>query len=295
MIQAQYQTIGEMQKIFQGGFGVVHSRKKLNEFIDEFQTHKGVITRGSGEAKFKLYNSAQLFCHQNELCNSKFEYFEYITQILDNIKVVKNEVVPRFFETMGIASNFYSYRRFARHHGAPVPILDFSRDLKVALYFAASSSGPLTINCGIGNYFAIYSISETAQNVFFSPFEVAKKKLSWIEDKLNDGQRDEIFTGMIKDNPFMLIEQDDPSVIPCLIYTTFRIVNQSGLFLSDNSPDKPLERYIPEIINWINVILIHKSLKEFLLDRLAKDCITEGHVYPNPDKIVADAKREIPC
>ena len=114
------------------------------------------IFRGVSEAKYKLYTSAQREWITNEWEQQGISFSEFIGR---QLFYTKAGFIKNYFQSMGIAINDLLLLSFLQHYRAPSPLLDFTTDPEVSLFFALEHMQGISPGSqDIGNYFSIYVI-----------------------------------------------------------------------------------------------------------------------------------------
>ena len=94
---------------------------------------KNHIYRGVNSASFKLYTAAQRKWIENDLYRT-ISYNNFVNCILNKAK--SNNLLGRYFSSIGVKANDLLYLSFLQHYCPQTPLLDFTHNLDVALFFA---------------------------------------------------------------------------------------------------------------------------------------------------------------
>jgi hypothetical protein len=235
------------------------------------------IWRGACEAKHKIYNSLQRFWISNELNNTHLTVIDFLKQNLKFASKWKNNVIEKAFATFCRIETptVYSILSILRHHGVPSPFIDFSRNAKIALFFACEPLAGAVSDEEIDHYFSIYEIKEDhviqAQNIkemylkFWPTQRSFKIQLEDLLEGITDANKvntiahkftaefcqellihEELFFKQFKESnplysPLQVIEDKKGDILHYFINTHFNIVNQEGLFVMNIDPVHPLE------------------------------------------------------
>jgi hypothetical protein len=119
------------------------------------------IFRGMSDARFKLYTSAQRMWIQNDM--SEWANVNYLGFIDRMIQVSKS--YPLFRKVFNIFRYSNDEREFPllsilQHYAAPTPLMDWTYNINVALFFATEKLTEGHGTGSIGNYFSIYRINK---------------------------------------------------------------------------------------------------------------------------------------
>jgi hypothetical protein len=291
----EYNNLDEKKVFFKNGETKID--KNINILfskITEFQEKgNGFIYRGSSEAKYRMYNSAQRLYISQELHKQVPEdrisehYRKFITELIESSKNWNNGVIKKYLLSSGIdENNALAFLSYMQHYGVPTPLLDFTFNPYVALFFAIDNLTYIPSNNEIDNYFSFYytyteaTVFESWKHVFDE--NLKKADISYETVDLN-------CMGIILPNNALY-----------KIINSVNIINQEGLFLYNNHPWYPLERTYYEDIELTKIeigqekfddllmhdnisgcINIHKSLIPALKIKLNEMGITKNYIYPD--------------
>lgn len=150
----EYQTREEKTKFF--------SHVKIDT-KDVFDSHFGFlladsphcIFRGVHEAKYKLFTSVQREWITNGL-GRHTTINNLVNTLIQNIR--NSKILNTYYQSLNIAQTDLLYLSLLQHYSAPTPLLDFSHDLHVALYFATKNVHTDSTNNVLDDYFSLYYI-----------------------------------------------------------------------------------------------------------------------------------------
>jgi hypothetical protein len=291
----QYDTLEEKKFFFKDGDTKIDFNIDfLFKNIDRLQSvGDGFIYRGCGEAKYKLYNSAQRIYMNQELHKQvpsdhiREHYRHFISNLISETKKWNNEVVKKLLISSGIdENNDLAYLSYMQHFGVPTPLLDYTYNPYVALFFAIDNLNFYPSNNEIDNYFSLYYTYK--QNTAFHSWQIV------FDDNIKK-----------KDISYETIDLNCMSIILpekdlYRIFNSANIINQEGLFFYNNHPWYPLERTYKEdtdktrteigkdrftelmILDTVSGCFnIHKSLIPAIKRKLNEMGINSNYIYPD--------------
>lgn len=286
---------------------------------DVLDTHLGFllsdrsncIFRGVGEAKYKLFTSVQrhwIGCGLGRVTTIDL----LVDTLIRNIR--KNEILDQYYSALNIIPTDLLYLGVLQHYAAPSPLLDFTYDYRIALYFATCNTAiPYTDN-EINDYCSLYYIDlATCGAKLVRLDDYLQAKLEWekreIESCLEYGVKPPNLDTIIKwlrpddcmdrglcdvkmmfvDAPHNFKRLTTPWTRESLYWANLNIVAQQGCFLLYNNDDVPLEEYFgAEDKIWC--LDIHKSLIEYIRARYLQD-LSESKLFPDMRQLAQDAYR----
>lgn len=143
----EYKDLGSKKDLYI--YGDIRVEINFDLFIttlEEMASSNRFLFRGMPEAKYKLYNSAQRLLITKELYKisgssdaQKLEafYISLINKLIEELKTWNGGTVSKLLDLMSINDdNSLAYLSFMQHYGLPSPLLDFTDDPFIALFFA---------------------------------------------------------------------------------------------------------------------------------------------------------------
>jgi hypothetical protein len=237
------------------------------------------IFRGRSEAKHMMYNSAQRCfstkqAYRNLNPQQKQEsYDNFIKNTLETCKSWNNGVIGKLMENSSInPRNDLALLSYMQHNQIPSPLLDFTLNPYIALYFAIENINYSKGINEIDNYFSIYYTN--IETVTFS---------SWTEIFDKNSFKQQILTyDQIKGNRMSLLFDNKENY---QIVNNLNIINQEGLFFYNSHHSEPIEiSYINHINNVKNHFLKNGIDKSALRDTFCACCNIHKSKIPEIQK-----------
>ena len=299
---------------------VIKTSSDFDHWYDSFD-RSNLIFRGSSEAKRKNYTSAQRDWLTKEWSTVLgLSYVDYIGKLIAQIR--NDALLKNYFVSLGISVNDILYLSFMQHYAMPSPLLDFTKDLQTALFFALDGMKYEPSSVEIENYFSIYALTPSnelapADQLFNSAIERGKRMLEEfiqshpndnvdVNDELlkqidlltkwkkEDGINDGLFSFHLMYIPNPL---DATPVISTsgqrLYWSNPNIVAQQGCFVMNSSETEVLEDVIAKNQHIPNMICIdiHKSLADYIMSKYVSH-LNEDNIYPKFKKLADKASEE---
>lgn len=290
-------------------------------FDDVYQTLKrdNVIFRGVNEAKYKLYTSAQREWIINEYEKQGINYTSFIQSQLNYIRGFS--IISHYYKSLNVNENDMLYISLLQHYGAPSPLLDFTYDLDIALYFALDKIKTDSSNIDIDNYFSLYFIDKNqCGNELVDIVSMLRFALESGKDLLDDYIRDnphisiddsllcsvDQYTKWLKDddtkdglhkldcgfidNPLRSGTLSMYKTSEVLYWSNINLIAQNGCFIFYTNDKEPLELFftLKNTLPKVRCINIHKSLVEYIKNKYIAH-LSEQDIYPKLDKMCKDS------
>lgn len=327
MTPPNYESFEEKSEVFKENFKI-DSEEEVDSIVSMYSSQeKDFLYRGINTATYKLYSSSQVQWMLSDAISKKTNIEDYYNFIIDSIELTReNDRVKKYIKDKGISDNDLFILAMMQHYGMPSPLLDFSHSIFGALYFACDNCNRTLSDTQtqLSDYISLYVINKRIDWVNCSVQNVMRNSAEQLNDML---QKDKLFTaGMVgtkdvekellklpyskfKDWNFVAVE-DNPEnpvkiSIPALIFdceyqiTNDRIISQQGMFIANNTLDKPLVELMNDWCKekYFVCYNIHKKLLDYIKQKYfdAND-INEERMYCKKDeesKYLEEAIREL--
>lgn len=250
---------------------------------------KDYVFRSVNEAKFKLYSSAQRQWIWNDLSNKYTSYKDYVNSFIVNVQ--SHQHIVSFFYNNHIPLNDFVILALLQHYSQPSPLVDFTYNPLLSLFFAFDNVKPGTTGNEIDNYVSLYRLKYT-HPCFCSIQDVNVHGTNTLSDTLRNLNipLTQIDTSKVlfdirnltcneyADIGIMLVHGDKMGItniqIPALGFTcTYNITNpnlrnQEGLFMLNTTEDIPLEDLIRKKHRYVGPLIdcydINKELEPYI-------------------------------
>jgi hypothetical protein len=252
-----------------------------------------IFFRGVNEAKFKLYNSAQRYWIQNNLMQ-----LESLTQPLSYLKMIQNMVdrakevrlLQQVFKYYGIGPEQMDFPILSilQHYKAPTPLMDWTYDVNIALFFAIMDVKRSDEENVIDDYVSIYKLEKNIHSSFLeNNLNYVSgnifPQVSWLGEILK--QRNSLI--YISDFEISQFEDKEMRKIkPITTYYNLNILAQNGIFVFNPLEATPLEEF-HQFHNQngadhkIFCYNICKDLAELIKYKISKSGVSYEFLFPN--------------
>lgn len=164
-----FNTLEEKQTHFSNKkFHTIDTKEAFDEWFKYYTSEisegkrSDYVYRGMSDARFRLYTSAQREWIQNDM--EEWANGSYLDFVNDMIQRAKNyTLIRKVFDIYGY-SDFgreFPILSILQHYGAPTPLMDWTYNINVALFFATENLSSGNGNGEISNYFSIYLINKS--------------------------------------------------------------------------------------------------------------------------------------
>ena len=241
-------------------------------------------------------------------------FIDYIDKLLMQIR--KDDLLLTYFLSLGITPNDILYLSFMQHYGIPSPLLDFTKNLRTALFFAMDGMNTEPSSVEIENYFSVYAMKPTNEHAPADTLfaEGISRAVAMVDDfKLKNPDvsiNDELLSNIdlltkwkksdrtndgLYSIPLMYIPNpmDAAPVINVsgqkLLWSNPNIVAQKGCFIMNSNEKDTLEEVVTK--NFSEPVLcidIHKSLAEHIRSKYL-DKLNQENIYPEFKKMADKA------
>lgn len=329
------ESVSEYKSLVQKSFCfdqyTIDTKEQFDEIYEKYKMSEDILFRGQREASWRLYSRLQRHWIMDKLYEKGYSYQELLSKFVVDGKAGFKEMILELLEVHHIdVINNISVLGFLQHHGCPTPLLDWTYKFQTALYFGLDklekNAGPLEID----NYFSVYFINQKdmegggMRQVMDDSLDVLDEEHSaemiakYAKDETQRLEMTEHFkgrkifdkdripgSGMIEyvtrvehmvEFPLSFFSDKDANTgFIFSLNNSKNILNQSGVFVWNASPSKPLEvvgaeMYLadnnnanPDDYRFCECFNMNKELAPYIVQKLAEDGITKDFIYPTPD------------
>ena len=328
-------TISEYKSFVQKSFCfdqyTIDTEEQFDEIYEKYKNSEDILFRGQREASWRLYGRLQRQWILDKLYEKGYTYQELLAKFVSEGKANFEENILTLLEIHHIdVINNISVLGFLQHHGCPTPLLDWTYKFHTALYFGIDriekNIGPREID----NYFSVYYINQNdmegggMRQVMNDSLDVldeehfAETISKYAKDEAQRLEMTEHFKGrkifdkdripgsglieyvtrvehMVEFPISFFSDKDATTGFIFSLNNSKNILNQSGVFVWNASPTKPLEMvgaelYLadnsnenPNDYRFCECFNINKELAPYIDQKLTEDGITKDFIYPSPD------------
>jgi succinate dehydrogenase flavin-adding protein (antitoxin of CptAB toxin-antitoxin module) len=198
--------------------------------IGQMADNSNFAWRGMHEANMKLYNSCQRYFNKISDNYELDSYHNFIKNLVNYVWRWNNNTIQKYLENLKIVNDQIAIMSIMQHYGFPTPLLDFSDNPYIALFFSSKDDKFDDNEDDIKNYSSLYCINKdiTTLNTFNKEYKISKNEYY--------NQFIPLFA-----TPILLISKEENEFN---IGLNSNIINQSGLLIYSNSPIQPIEEYL---------------------------------------------------
>ena len=301
-------------------YNKIETTGKFNMWYDQLSTpykdpndKYNYFFRGMTEARYKLYTSSQRIWITNQMqeWGPSFTYLKFVQNLIDASK--EEPLFKKVFDYYGLHDSEVDFPLLSvlQHYGAPTPLMDWSYNLDVALYFATEDvSLPDNSTNEIDDYFSVYCINKTKQrselkSIFAYIDNTFPDLLSFQEDDTNPSSNFVVYISDFEvdqqqSHNYNLTASAAPAVKktqhrPMTVYFNQNILPQEGLFIFSPYSEKTLEECFNAGSGDFNLTPfvcynIKKDLAEYIRRKIGANKITSGFIYPKLNEFIKSVK-----
>lgn len=208
--------------------------------------------------------------------------------MVDKAKEVK--LLQQVFKYYGITDNQMDFPLLSilQHYKAPTPLMDWTYDVNIALFFAITDIKKSDRDDIIDDYISIYKLDKNIHSSFLKNnlnYLSANifPSVSWLGEIL---QKD---NSLIYISDFEIPEFENKEmgkIKPITTYYNLNILAQKGIFVFNPSEDKPLEEFYlfhnqNNDDNKVFCYNICKDLSELIKYKISKEGVNFEFLFPN--------------
>lgn len=273
---SEYETLYQKSHFFNQT--TIDTEQEFDEIFEKYNGLDSVLFRGLNEAKYRLYSSLQRFWISKKLIQNNISYENFLRELVDNAKTVSLNILKKHLENSGFDSgNDVAILSFLQHYRCPTPLLDWTYNFGISLYFAIQNIKEPVKAPEINNYLCVYfleeeylensSLNHIVKLGLIRQNEKVKQQIfeELSDNGLTDEQIEQICTDefiesiilkeygsgainymtkieRIINSPILYFSDSKQDILLryCL-QNNMNIVNQQGVFTWNSNPTKPLE------------------------------------------------------
>lgn len=256
-----FSDLAEKRRSFENDtFFTIDTKRQFDEWFEfytsDFKEKKKTdfIFRGMGDARYKLYTSAQRIWMQNDM--NEWSNGPYLSFVYDMIRRAKSyPLIAKVFDIYGysIDERDFPILSILQHYWAPTPLMDWTYNINVALFFATEGLAGGHAGNQIGDYFSIYRIDKSKyRNEFLNIRETNDNRLpsfesfmDWGDSPRNDNRNTIVYISDFDEGnaygtrPTSTIQIIDQK--PATSIYNQNIIPQEGLFIFNPFSEKTID------------------------------------------------------
>lgn len=270
----------------------IENEQDLHQIVDQLNASPNFLFRGVCEAKFRMYSSSQRKWAWYDPIRYKIgrtDYHHFIRGLIDTVR--RDSDIMGYFNQYQIPVNDMLILAILQHYAVVSPLLDLTSDVYSALFFAVDGYGAASNDGSLDDYVSLYYIDRsvdwmqaTIQKIHLHGAINADSMLASHNGLVDTAQfrnnLENLTYESVKDLPFIAV--DGPGVgitevnMPHLGFSCSyhianpRLCSQSGLFILNNSEDKPLEEVMNNTTKrpLFHCLDINKALIPYIRDTI---------------------------
>lgn len=269
----------------------VHTVRELKDVVEELdhemrQKELHTVFRGVNESRYRLFNSFQRLWNTRKFGELGVEPLQAAQSMLNQFN--RGHVVRKYLKQLGVIYNDWLMLSFLQHYGAASPLLDFSKNYKVALFFACKDVEFYESANELGDYISIYyyrnvdvireKIAQSIVNIAksavrdVSPSKSIKTKI-W-EETLSFSKVFEAGNRVLVLPTYSnrtSIKNKMNQVITTYTTANMNVTSQEGEFVCNMEIVNPLEELFQKktdegkVVKYISCVDIHKGLIDYII------------------------------
>ena len=289
----------------------INTSGELAAALDEFEKMVGnkklhTVFRGVNEAKYQLYNSFQRMWFEYGLNDSGKDPYQFVQNMINRC-FNRKHVLFKYFKQLGVICNDWLILSFLQHYGGASPLLDFSKNYKVALYFLCKSMKPYYGKEEINHYASIYYYKYVeAGKKFISLYryahEIVKDKTLIHKDNIwkNELRFSSVMKNIPNSEPIIIpahnnrthIKTKENKIATYYTVSNINLTSQKGEFVCNMDVEQPLEDvFQKDGKKYLCCLNIHKDLQEHIIENYLKGSLEQNDslYFPSEEQIAKDA------
>ncbi|MES2006326.1 MAG: FRG domain-containing protein [Bacteroidota bacterium] len=256
--------------------------------------------RGVGQASYRLFNKAQRKFRPHLEPGKKSEtlFHESIAEMLKKAQTSDQNLLNNYFTSFGAKGNDIATLAFLQHYGAPTPLIDWTYDINVAIFFALNDLTKPEFETPyfngerkVGDFFSIYLMREDMPQFMINDYK-----------KLSIHSKNKATYQTLKRRQIAHITEIYKNGKPVFfLQNNLRIIKQKGIFVYNNSAQMPLEEvfYKRSFMYYlvrspkdetvfrspIMCLNIHKSLANLIKQEIKKKGYSKASMFPDAKRL----------